>query len=185
MALSIENNELKQFIEENINLIDENKWDEVYGIASYAYCTEENPDGITSLLTNILLECGINPLLYMDRIPSAYYCNNEIEEFIVPDTIKSITYGTLNLYNCKKFYLPKSLKYLNLQVFNYVGGDNSLVVFYNGDKETLRDSIIDPYSIDGSFTLRKSKFTIKCNDGVLEYEPNPMGNDEWWFDLPF
>ena len=184
MALSIEDNELKQFIEENISLIDANKWDEIYWNAPRFDCSEENPDGITPYLTDILLECGINPLSYMKEIPYGYYCNSEVEEFIVPDNIERIMYGTLNLHKCKKFILPKNLKYLHLGIFDYVGCNDNFEIIYKGYRRDLENYIIDPNSKPNStFVLRKSKFKIKCYDGILEYGPDPYIG--YGFELPF
>jgi hypothetical protein len=186
MALSINGDELKQFIKENQELINSNEWDEVYWNASRFDCSEENPDGITPYLTDIFLECNINPLLYMKEIPYGYYCNSELEEFIVPDSIERITYGTLNLPNCKIFILPKNLKDLHLGIFDYVGCNDNFEVIYKGYMRDLEKYIIDPSSKPNStFVLRKSKFKIKCSDGILEYGPNNPYNIGYDFELPF
>ena len=177
--------DVMEFIKENINLINLNRWDEVYKNAIQFEADEENPDGIAPYLTNVLLECDINPLDYMNYIPYGYYCNSELEEFIVPNNIEHITYGTLNLHKCKKFVLPKNLKYLHLGVFDYIGndGNDSFEIIYDGSTNTLDNFIIDPNSKShNNFYLRKSKFTIKCNNGILEYGPNPY---DYYDDLPF
>ena len=186
MVLSIEDNELKKFIKENKNLINANKWDEIYWNASRFDCFEENPDGVAPYLTDILLKCDINPLLYMKEIPHSYYCNNELEEFVIPDNIENITYGTLNLPNCKTFILPKNLKYLHLGIFDYIGCNDNFEVIYKGYRRDLENYIIDPNSkSNNTFVLRKSKFKIECYDGVLEYGPNPYNNINYGFELPF
>ena len=79
--------EVKHFIEENINLIELSKWEEVY--------EKDFPDGFTE----ILLESGINPLYQgLDYIPKHFLSYSKIGKFIIPNNITSI--GDFAFYEC-------------------------------------------------------------------------------------
>lgn len=80
------------YIKNNINLIDSNNFKEFYNkvVLEGKVCGN---------VTSLLLEAGINPLLYMDTIP-AYYLEyqDNIESINIPDNIKSI--GAYAFYEC-------------------------------------------------------------------------------------
>ena len=63
-------NKVKKFIEKNIDLIEDNKWKEVYNEASEPLTFV----GVGEL-TSTLLEADIDPLDYLGYIPSGYLCN--------------------------------------------------------------------------------------------------------------
>lgn len=73
------NTEVKHFIKQNIDLIKENAWEEVY--------QKQFPQGFT----DTLLECGINPLDQgLNYIPNHFLSHSHIEKFTIPDHIASI-----------------------------------------------------------------------------------------------
>lgn len=71
---------VENFIKQNINLIQNQNWEEVYN--------KEFPDGFTETL----LDCGINPLEQgLNYIPDYFLCECEtIKNFTIPDNITSI-----------------------------------------------------------------------------------------------
>ena len=71
---------VENFIKQNINLIQNQNWEEIY--------SEEFPIG----LTETLLDCGINPLKQgLNFIPENFLCECEtIKNFTIPDNITSI-----------------------------------------------------------------------------------------------
>jgi hypothetical protein len=72
------NNELKNFIEDNIDLIENNRFEELYD--SYELNT---PVGE---LTHVFNQSGIDPLNYVQTIPSFYFeCKGNLREI---DTVK-------------------------------------------------------------------------------------------------
>ena len=75
---------VKDFIEENIDLIEDNKWEEVYNNAS------ELPLSSREALTSILLEADIDPLNYLNYIPDFYLAGQDINSFNIPSHIKRI-----------------------------------------------------------------------------------------------
>ena len=130
------NEEIKQFIEQNIQLIDEYNFKRVYNKAAGIFDDEEIPE-----LTEIFLESGIDPLLYLDSVPERYSSDLSIKEVTIPSNIRVIGVSAFaNCYNLKeivfkegvdeiesrafssceslvKLYFPDSLSQLNAEVF--------------------------------------------------------------------
>jgi hypothetical protein len=130
------NEEIKQFIEQNIQLIDECDFKKLYNQASSIFDDEEIPE-----LTKIFLTSGIDPLLYLTNVPERYCSDLSIKEVTIPSNIKII--GTSAFTNCHdlksvvfkegvdeiesrafsscesltKIYFPDSLSQLNAEVF--------------------------------------------------------------------
>lgn len=77
---------LKEFLETNIELIEENKFDELYKKAGNDLFSQ----GIGTL-TRTLLTANINPIEYLSEIPYCYlYGDSKITQFVIPDKIKFI-----------------------------------------------------------------------------------------------
>lgn len=95
------NDEIKNFIEENINLIQQNQWETIYE----RYRTTL---GLSTLadFTQVLFDCGIDPLLYLKIIPRYYFDNGSIEYLIIPKNVEKIS--------MKSFYRCKNLKTLTI-----------------------------------------------------------------------
>ena len=112
--MSIKSN-IQKFIENYIKLINENDWDEVYKLINYNcidYCE-------VGEFTKAMLDCGINPLPYMERVPSAYLYNVEKPELdiYIPEGIKYIS--QLAFYDCniKSLHISKSIKDIDTDGF--------------------------------------------------------------------
>lgn len=71
--------DIQNFIEQNINLIQSQRWEEIY--------KKEFPKGFTEALLN----CGINPLEQgLNYVPDYFLKSSGIKEFIIPNNITSI-----------------------------------------------------------------------------------------------
>ena len=79
------NNKVKEFIEKNIILIEDNKWKEVYNKASRVLFLSNMGN-----LNSIFLEADIDPLNYLNYIPADYLYNQNIKSFTIPNHIKRI-----------------------------------------------------------------------------------------------
>ena len=78
---------LKNFIEANKELINNNQFDELYKLALDDLYFSQS----TGTLTRVLLSVGIDPLTYMDEIPYCYlYGGSPVTHFDIPDNIKLI-----------------------------------------------------------------------------------------------
>lgn len=131
--------EVKQFIEDNIDLIDQNDFDTLYIKADFAREGFMTPASVT----RELLDAGIDPMEYLTFVPSEYmyqfsditkvpwptrrfdliktrafgYCKN-ITEVIIPEGVMMI--GSMAFAGCAKLtklHLPKSLVSLGHTAF--------------------------------------------------------------------
>ena len=141
----------KVFIEQYINLITENKFEDLYRIALREHIVIED-------LTNSLLQADINPLEHMSYIPQDFLHRSvrSVDGFIIPNNIEDIRErafyetdlteilvpeGVKGIYTrafarCKQLLfvtIPHSVEFIDSVVF---GGCESLAeVRYNGTIE--------------------------------------------------
>lgn len=84
---------IKEFIEQNIELIENNKWKEVYEKAA----VDLNYD--TGKFTEFMLAADIHPENYLKELPKMFLCNGRnISNFYIPNDITRI--GDHAFYNC-------------------------------------------------------------------------------------
>lgn len=123
---------LKEFVEKNIHLIEENRFKELYIIA------EVDPEVEVYDLTKLLYSIEIDPLQYLDYIPSgfmsgtfdkqpevidlsylprikhiegeAFAYNNDLKEIILPPNLETIGSTAFLASGLKKIVIPKSVK---------------------------------------------------------------------------
>ena len=163
--------QLKQFIEENIDLISDNEFNDVYNkIKSYKF---------TRLFTEAMLEAEINPLNYTEAVPPRYlYESNiqhvdipvgiivinkyafadcrEIKEVTIPEGVIKIGEGAfMNCHALEKVHLPSTLKYIDVGAFQ--GCTNLNEVTFAGTTKQWRNV----RDIDGSVLLLEP---VKCSD---------------------
>lgn len=157
--------------------IDRNDFEKVYGDLQYRseYMIKYKVNVfsipyLTSTVTSLLLEAGINPLNYLKSIPRYYLCNNtEITTFTVPKNIHYISdYAFSGCGNLKSIVLPKDIVDIGINSFKYC--PRLTDVIYEGTKEEwsklqrINEILIEEVLI--------SKIT--CSDGVIEIEGNNL-----------
>lgn len=163
--------ELKQFIEENIDLISDNEFNDVYNkIKSYTF---------TRLFTEAMLEAEINPLNYIEAVPSRYLYESKIQhvdipvgiivinkysfadcrqikEVTIPESVIKIGEGAfMNCHSLEKLHMPSTLKYIDVGAFQ--GCMNLKEVTFAGTTKQW----IAVKDIDGSLLQFEP---IKCSD---------------------
>lgn len=170
----------KIFIEQYIDLITENKFEELYRIAHREYLVIED-------LTNSLLQADVNPLKHMNYIPVKflYESQKSVDGFVIPDGIESIQQhafyetdlteivipeGVTSIYSrafgsCKNLLfvtLPHSIKFIDRAVF--IGCHAIVEIRYNGTIEEWNqiDCSDKWMSLSGAYTVK-----LICNDGEL------------------
>ena len=87
------NDSIKRFIEENIDLIEDNQWEEVYKKA-----TDELINSCGKF-TEVMLSTDIHPDKYLSDLPTYFLCGSDVSKFRIPSNIKSI--GRLAFAYCK------------------------------------------------------------------------------------
>ena len=168
----------KVFIEQHINLITENQFEDLYRTALKEHVVIED-------LTNSLLKADIHPLEHMSYIPQEFFYKSttSVDGFIVPNNITAIREravyetdlteivipeGVDSIYTyafarCKELLfvtLPHSIEFIDRAVFT---GCNFLSeVRYNGTVEEWNN--IDRHdkwlSVSGILTVK-----VVCKDG--------------------
>ena len=170
----------KVFIEQYIDLITENKFEELYLIAIKEQMAIED-------LTNTLYKADIDPLKHMNYIPVKflYESQESVNGFVIPDGIDSIQQhafyetdlteiiipeGVTSIYSrafgsCKNLLfvtLPHSIDFIDRAVF--IGCHALAEIRYNGTIEEWNQ--IDRYdkwmSLSGAYTAK-----LICKDGEL------------------
>ena len=77
--------EVKKFIEQHIDLIENNWWEQLYSLAIELVYRQRIGE-----LTQILLDANIDPLNSLTNIPPNYLAWSPIQQFTIPDKIKAI-----------------------------------------------------------------------------------------------
>ena len=106
--------EVKEFIEQNIDLIEDKRWDEVYENATFNLDSES-----TGKFTKAMLDIGLDPIAEqgLDWIPDYYLSDTSIVEFDIPNTIHSLGEGCFSYTSIIKIIIPESVKTLRDYVF--------------------------------------------------------------------
>lgn len=112
------NESVKHFIEENIELIEKNRWEEVYNKAV--------PKGFTETL----LTCDINPLEYgLNYIPHDFLRNSKIEKFIIPNNVTSIGHSAFDgCTQLTSIEIPDSVTSIGEGTFYYCSSLTSITI---------------------------------------------------------
>ena len=153
------NKEIKEFIEDNKDLIEENEWDELY----------EKLDTIKpfqlSLIgefTEILLQAHIDPLEYMKEVPAFYLDRRTVpyESYSLPSSIKGIKVFA--------FAFTEGLKKINTNKVTKIGQN----AFNSSDLEIINiesKCSIQPSAFENCLNLTTvflpEIFNVKSEDG--------------------
>lgn len=178
---------VKNFIEENIELIESDNFKKLDDIASMQ--TSENGYSKGELY-EVLLRAGINPLPYLPLVPFGFLRDTTLEgSFIIPGNCIDVI--SRAFYNCslseiiieegvmsigalacarsdklEKVYIPSSM--LNLGNGIFVGCNNMREVVYDGtyeDFKKLFDATSNPHPWFGTIaTLASTNCILKCKD---------------------
>lgn len=148
--------EIRKFLTNNIDLIDASNFEALYDKADELALARRD-------ITDALLAADINPLEYLDYVPSGYlrgsrrsnkgivipnniieieayaFSGTDIETIVIPEGVTTILNGALG--NCPylhKVYFPSTLKKIGDKVFTGSASNESvgtLNIIYNGTRE--------------------------------------------------
>lgn len=149
---------LIKFVESNIELIDNYRFNELYD-KCYPYTMRTE-------LTQLLISVQESPICcFRNVVPKYAYLNcAQISSITVPENIQLIDTGAF--YQCKdlsEITLPESLKQINLRAFS--GCPKLQIVNYKGTQEQWRmiKTLLDPFD-------ESPVKTIHCKDQTIEYQ---------------
>ena len=104
--------EVKEFIENNIDLIEDRAWDQIYDNARFTLDSES-----TGRFTLAMLDIGEDPLEYLDYIPEYYLSDAKIDSFIIPDHILELSEGCFSYSSLKEIVIPYSVTTIGMYSF--------------------------------------------------------------------
>lgn len=168
-----------KYIRDNIELIKKKDFTSLYDNC-------KNPYFLSPRITKILLDCGVNPLLYMKAIPNSYMRASDIKEIVIPDNILRIDRNAFE--ECEELQhisIPKSVERVDICAFNYCPSLETITI--NNPKTYFNNDSIDTYSLPeinyngtkyefsqyfnmGAFMGNRDPVTVNCTDGLIELE---------------
>lgn len=104
--------EVKEFIEDNIDLIEARAWDQIYDNAKFTLDSES-----TGKFTEIMLSIGEDPLETLNYIPDYYLSDAKIESFNIPDHIHQLCEGCFAFSSLKGIVIPDSVTTIGVYAF--------------------------------------------------------------------
>lgn len=172
------NNQIKDFIEANINLIENNSWEEIYNRASDTLTWKP----YIKDFTEVMLNAGIHPELYLKELPEYFLSGSRCQEFIIPNHITNIRkfafFHCTSLTNViigdnvtsideNAFYYCSSLTHVTIPNNVIRIGDDAfadcgdnLTINYSGTKAEWK-------KIYNAKNFQNTYFTVNCTDGKI------------------
>ena len=168
-----------KFIEDNIELIENNDFSELYTIL------KSQPPAYSSIITEKLYEAGIDPLIYLNHIPLYYLAYTKRTSFEIPKNITSISQCAFLQSNLETIIIPEGITFIGSQSFQDCSELKSLSlpnslksiatnafrnchslkdITYNGTKEEWQQMIISITAFTTSVTDYKA---VRCKDGPI------------------
>ena len=136
--------------------------------------------GVVGEITSILEAAESYPLVYLDYIPPAYYCNASMKNYIVPRNIKKISEYGFEASMLETIEIPFNVTKIGEAAFSYCE-DLKLVEIDNPDIQIEYDAFdycdIDKIIYAGSrrdwegfeFSDRATFHVVECSDGDVNY----------------
>ena len=126
------NKEIKKYILDIMDLIIEDRrqsW-----LKFYAFNALSN-DTLFSQMNKILLDSGVNPLLKLDCIPAGFFFKWEggLDEYEIPNNIKTIKSSAFHSSGLKKIKIPKSV--VEIEAYAFYDCYPNLKIIYEGSIE--------------------------------------------------
>lgn len=174
--------EIKKFIKEHLQLIDDGKWDEFYIEVEHNTRVGDTFQLDTDIgaLTEFLMTCGCDPLFSMKKVPTAYLCGSNLPSITIPTGIWSIGCSAFaEMNNLTSVHIPQHIEVLNMRCFEYCSNleyiriDNPEISIHKSSFEgceSLRD-------IDFAGTVLEwrekdiilYRAVVTCSDGAVMY----------------
>lgn len=118
-------NELSEFIKVHVNEINNNNFAKVYEDANDML----TPYLLTSKLTELFLDAGLEPLEYMQAVPANYLAYSKLTSITIPENITSI--GRCAFSGCDgltNITIPDSVTSIGSAAFENCSGLTSIVI---------------------------------------------------------
>ena len=117
--------ELSKFIKAHVNEINNNNFAKVYEDTNDSL----TPCLLTSKLTELFLDAGLEPLEYMQAVPANYLAYSKLTSITIPENITSI--GRCAFSGCEELTsitIPDSVTSIGSAAFEHCSGLTSIVI---------------------------------------------------------
>ena len=159
---------VKQFIEETIDLIEENKWSDVaYKAESWLIDNRFIDFDMIELWKIVREDLDVDILKFedMEVIPSYYCCNADIEEITIPARILHINHSAFMMCkNLRKVILPNTLYSIHQSAFSYTS--NLIEMQFNGTLDEFKRIRLG-WNAFGAEILGRNGKKLIAKDGVI------------------
>lgn len=134
------NDNLKNFIESNIDVIDHNRFDKLY--------VRANLNFLAPNLTELFLEVGIDPLKYLTEVPDNYMKHfKSLKQFpSLHSGIKEIGVGSFAFSSLVNVEIPSSIEYVHNGAF-FNCKDLKTLIIHDGTLSVDSDTCSDCYNL--------------------------------------
>ena len=160
---------VKEFIEENIALIEENKWADVaHKAASWLIDNSFFDHDVIEFWKIVRNDLDIDLFKFKDVevVPSFYCYAADLEEITIPEHILHINRSAFsNCADLRKVVLPKSL--YSIQQNAFLDTANLTEIIYNGTKDEFRSRIRISWNAFGTNVLGRNDKKLIAKDGVI------------------
>ena len=172
---------LKPFLEDNIILINNNKWEEIYALLNSKdrFLRWGLSNALIGWFTEMMLSCDINPLEYMNYVPQNFLNSVDLTKatylkipghFIIPDHIKKIEFNAFyNVEGLSDLILPENIEEIE---------DHSLPI--NGQTLNLHIKDIEKFL---KLNLNLKNIKIINNGNVIELPKSKPHHYNSWEDI--
>ena len=182
---------IKDIVNKHGNLIQNNQWDELYEKISPL------PIPLIGGFTQILLDSGINPLLYMKEVPtgflsnadltnSSYLMDNRPGYFVIPDNIEYINYKAFyEVKGLTDLIIPPSIKKIDSSAFHIDQKINLHITDFTSFMNIDFDHAINPALLkDGNIKVLMygtdiASSIITSVDGAITTNIDPIKYSPW------
>lgn len=147
------NDKIRNFINNNEQLIDSNDWETVYYNAQIDIVNNYDIGEFTKLI----LDADIDPLEHLGHIPVAYLCSTFTDKFDIPDHITSIGSFAFSNTDIKEITIPKSVQHINNKAFSEC--DSLEIVNIQSGLKTLHSGVFS-----SCYKLKQINFPTTLTD---------------------
>lgn len=156
--------ELKLFIHNNKELINQRKWDDIYTLFKQEASKGHRLGFESGVFTQMLHQCGIYPEQEVRMLPPGFFSSRDIVMYKIPDNIIYIGPGAFrDCWQLTKLIMPKKIIAIGHEAFQ--GCFSLEEVIYKGTKQEFSETVWGQSS--GIKWPFEDITVVKCTDGEL------------------